>query len=143
MSCLGGGEPLVVQIHGKPQRRAGLSEPPHALRLRSVFATQRQRKSDHQSTHLLFRDQLTESREVGLEAASRQRAERPREAERVVADGESDASVADVKGKIAHGQGDADVAGVSVSTLICSRESKNGNRGHQPGHTTIRLSSRP
>ena len=143
MSGLGGGEPLVVEIHGKPQRPTGVGEPPHALRLRSVLATQRQRKSDHQSTHLLFRDQVTEGREVGLEATSRQRAERPREAERVVTDGEPDASVADVQGKIAHRQGDADVAGVSESTLICSRESKNGKRGHQPGQTTIRLSSRP
>ncbi len=36
---LGGGEALVIEIHGEPKRGAGIGEPPHALRLRSVLAT--------------------------------------------------------------------------------------------------------
>src|ERR1700716_3237102 len=140
---LGGGEALVVQLERKTERGARVCEPPHALRLRSVLATQRQRETDDQSTYLLFRDQLTEAREVGLEIASRQRAQRPREAERIVTDGEPDTSVADVQRKITHAQGEADVADVAVSTLIRRRESKNGSRGHHPGHTSIRTRARP
>ena len=126
-----GGEALVVEVDGKTQRGAGSRKAAHALRLRSVLPTQSQRQTDDQGTHLFFRDQVTEGREVGLEVAARQRAERPREAEGVVTDGETDATVADVQRKISHAQGEADVAGVVVSTLIWRRESKYGKRGHQ------------
>ena len=68
------GEALVVQIDGNAERGARIGEPTHALRLRPVFTSQRQRKTNDQGTNLLFRDQLTEAREVGLEVASRQRA---------------------------------------------------------------------
>ena len=96
VSGFSGREALVVQIDGDAERGARVGEPTHALRLRPVFTSQRQRKTDHQGTNLLFRDQLTEARKVGLEVASRQRAERPREAEGVVTDGEADAAIADV-----------------------------------------------
>jgi len=128
---LRGREALVVEIHGNTQRGARVGEPTHTLRLRPVLTSQRQRKTDHQGTNLLFRDQVTEARKVGLEVASRQRAERPREAEGVVTDGEADAAIADVQRKIAHAQGEA--ADVCVSTSMRRRESKNGNRGHHPG----------
>ena len=143
MHRFGGGESLVVQVDRNTKAGARRGKAAHALRLRSVLATQCQRQTDDQRTYLFFRDQVTQAREVGLEVAARQRAERPREAEGVVADGESDAAIADVQRKISHAQGEADVAGVVVSTLICSRESKNGKRGHQLGQTVIDLHSRP
>ena len=96
MSGFSGREALVVQIDRNAERGARVGEPTHALRLRPVFTSQRQRKTDHQGTNFLFRDQLTEARKVGPEVASRQRAERPREAEGVVTDGEADAAIADV-----------------------------------------------
>lgn len=130
-SGLSGREALVVEIDRKPERGARVGEPAHTLRLRPVVAAQGQRKTDDQSTNLLFRDQLTEAREIGLEVASRQRPERPRQAEGVVTDGEADAAIADVQRKIAHAQGEA--ADAWVSTSMRRRESKNGNRGHQPG----------
>src|SRR5687768_8911614 len=142
MSRLGRGETLVVEVDRETERGARIGKTAHALRLRSVLATQCQRKTDDQGTHLFFRDQITQAREVGIEVAARQRAQRPRETEGVVADGESDAAIADVQRKISHAQGDADVVGVS-STVICRRESKNGNRGHQPGQMVIVLSSSP
>ena len=129
MSGFGRGESLVVEIDGETERGTRIGKAAHALRLRSVLATQRQGETDDQGTHLFFRDQVTEGREVGLEVAARQRAQRPRESEGVVADGESDAAIADVQRKISHAQGEADV--VVESTLICRRESKNGKRGHQ------------
>jgi len=96
VSRFSGREAFVVQIDGNAKRCARVGEPTHALRLRPVFTSQRQRKTDDQGTNLLFRDQLTEARKVGLEVASRQRAERPREAEGVITDGEADAAIADV-----------------------------------------------
>src|SRR5688572_22616657 len=134
---------FVVEVDGKSERGARIGKAANALRLRSVLATECQRKADDQGTHLFFRDQVTEAREVGLEVAPRQRAERPRETEGVVADGEPDAAIADVQRKISHAQGEADVAGVALSTLICRRESKNGKRGHQPGQIVRYLNSRP
>src|SRR6266511_1042505 len=93
------------------------------------------------SSDLLFRDQVPEAREVGLEVASRQGVERPCEAERIVTDGEPDATVADVQRKIAHAQGEP--ADVCVSTSMRRRESKNGKRGHHHGQMVMRRSSRP
>src|SRR5688572_21209951 len=132
---------FVVEVDGKTERGARIGKAANALRLRSVLATECQRKADDQGTHLFFRDQVTEAREVGVEVAPCQRAERPRETEGVVADGESDAAIADVQRKISHAQGEADVA--VVSTLICRRESKNGNRGHHHGQTVVCTRSRP
>lgn len=143
VSRFGRREALVVEINGKAQRGARVGEAPHALCLRPVLTTQRQGQTDDQSTYLLLRDQLTEACDVSLEVATRQRTERPREAERVITDRESDAAVTDVQGKIAHAQGGAAAVDASVFTSIRSRESKNGNRGHQPGHTVIVLSSSP
>lgn len=131
VSGLRGRETLVVQIDRDTECGARIGEPTYALGLRPVLTSKRQRQTDHQGTNLLFRDQVPEARKVGLEVASRQRAERPREAEGVVADGEADAAIADVQRKIPHGQGEA--ADVWVSTSMRRRESKNGNRGHQPG----------
>ena len=136
-----GRETLVVQVDGNAERCARVGEPTHTLRLRPVFTSYRQRKTDDQGTNLLFRDQLTEARKVGLEVASRQRTKRPREAEGVVTDGEADAAIADVQRKIPHAQGEA--ADVGVSTSMRRRESKNGNRGHQPGQIVMRRTSRP
>ena len=119
-------EALVVEVDRHTQRGAGIRKATHTLRLRPVLATESQRQTDDQGTHLFLRNQITEGRKVGLEVTARQRAQRPRETEGVVANGETDAAIADVQRKITHAQGEADVAGVAVSTLICRRESKNG-----------------
>jgi hypothetical protein len=116
VSRFGGGESLVVEVDGETERGARVREAAHTLRLRSVLPTQCQRKSDDQGTYLFFRDQVTKGREVGLEVAARQGTKRARKTEGVVADGESDATIADVQRKISHAQGEADVAGVALST---------------------------
>ena len=67
------------------------------------LATRVERKADHERSDVLLADDLAQRIEVGRHATAAQRAEWPREAERLLTHREADRAITDVEGKIAHG----------------------------------------
>ena len=102
---LGGGETLVDELRRQAQGAGGLGEGPHALRLMADLATGIERKSDHDGSDVLLRDDLPQGVEIRGDATPPDRPQRSRETERFLTHGEADRAVTDVERKITHGSG--------------------------------------
>ena len=97
-------------------------------------------QSDHERFHILLGDDLAKRFEIRGDPAPPHRLERPRETERLFADGETDRAISNVERKIPHAQG---VAAAGASLWIAMRAPMTGSRGHQPGHVETRTRRRP
>src|SRR2546430_14661720 len=88
---------LVIEAHGEAELLRGRRETPHALGLVAFLAGQGQRQPDHERVDRFFTRDPFELREILDDASSDKSPERSREAVRVIANGEADAAIADVK----------------------------------------------
>jgi hypothetical protein len=104
------------------------------------LAARVERQSDHERSHILLRDDLAKRLEIRGDPAPPHRPQRPRETERLFADGETDRAISDVEGKIPHAQG---AAAAGASLWIAMRAPRTGSRGHQPGQVEMRTSRSP
>src|SRR6185503_16394355 len=95
------------------------------------LAARVERQSDHERSHILLGDDLAKRFEIRGDPAAPHRLQRPRETERLFADGETDRAISDVEGKIPHAQG---AAAAGASLWIAMRAPSTGRRGHKPGH---------
>jgi hypothetical protein len=100
--CLARRVALVVETYGESELLGCGRETPDTLGLVAFVTGQGQRQPDDKRIDRLFTRDPFDLREILDDASSDKSSKRSREAVRVIANGEADAAIADVKRQVSH-----------------------------------------